>query len=127
MATDLGNYDLFAAVQQFVVQARDKYVAAKADGKLSFSEIIDIGSDAVRFLVDQAELLKLPGVEKKQLVLDAFERVYDLLEPLIDIPYVPEWIEKTAIKPWLRQIAKLAASGIVETFVRLLPERTKQQ
>lgn len=123
MASDLP--DLFDAAQKFVVALRDKYIAAKADGQLSFAEVVDLGSDAVRFLVDQAALLSVAGVEKKKLVLDAFERVYDLLEPLIDVPYVPAWIEAAAIKPWLRQLAMLAASGIVETFVRMLPEREK--
>lgn len=118
--------DLFDAAQKFVVALRDKYIAAKADGQLTFAEAVGIGNSALRFLVDQAELLNLPGVEKKKLVLDAFKRVYDLLAPLIDIPYVPDWIESKAIKPWFRGIVIMGIDKVIDNFAEMLPEHGKK-
>lgn len=114
--------DLYALIDTFVSDTRAKIAAAKSDGKITLAEGFEIVTDAVSRLVNAASPLSIPGAEKKAAVLAAVDTLFDRLIAPIDIPWIPEPVESLAVDPLLKRVMHEFASGMVESFVKLLPK-----
>lgn len=113
--------NLYDVVAGYISETRAKLQTAKSDGKITASEAFELFTDAVSRLVTGASQLPVSGAEKKAMVLDAAGQMFDLLIAPIDIPYIPEFAEKTIVDPALRKLTIEATSGMIEFFVKRLP------
>lgn len=116
--------DLYALIADFVAKTSQKISEARSDGSITFAEAFGIFTDCVERLVSAAQSLSLPGSEKKAAVLAAVDKLFDTLLAPIDIPYIPDLIERTVVDPALKKLALAAADGLIEFFVARLSKPT---
>jgi hypothetical protein len=114
--------DLYSRIQDFIADTRADILAARADGKLTFSEGGQIVYRSTRRLVAMAAALDVTGAEKKKLVMDAVDKIYASVIAPLDLPYVPEPFESMVIDPLVGKVIHEVASGLVEEFVKELPQ-----
>jgi len=105
--------DLSLAVRAYVVTAK----AAAADG-LTWAEFGELLVGLLRLAVRLADLLDLPGAEKKTLVLEAAAALFDAVADRA-VPTVlwPIWI---AARPAVRSLVLALAAGAVEQILPLV-------
>jgi hypothetical protein len=105
--------DLSLAVRAYVVTAK----AAAADG-LTWAEFGELLVGLLRLAVRLADLLDLPGAEKKTLVLEAAAALFDAVADRA-VPAVlwPIWI---AARPAVRSLVLALAAGAVEQILPLV-------
>lgn len=115
--------DLYALIAAFVDESLVKLKAASADG-LTFKEAFGLFLDAIERLVKLASEFSLPGADKKAMVMGAIDKLFDQVIAPIDIPYIPEVVERTVVDPALKKLLLAAADQMVEFFVSKLPKPT---
>lgn len=116
--------DLYDRIQSFIDDTRADILAARADGKLTFSEGSQVVYRSARRLVAMAAALDVTGAEKKKLVMDAVDKIYAAVIAPIDLPWIPEPFESMAVDPLIGKVIHEIASGLVEEFVKELPKAT---
>ena len=91
---------------------------AKALDGLTFSEFCELTVALLRIAVETVDALNAPGVEKKQLVLDAIGMLFDAVsDKCVPTLAWPVWV---LVRPAVRQIVLLAASGAIESILPLV-------
>lgn len=101
-------------VAVFLANWRD----AAADG-LTWAEIGDLVLTALGVFIELAEATGLAGPDKKELVIRAFERLFDELIARQPLPWMPTWISGTLLG-WLKPGIRPLVSGAIEYLVRQL-------
>lgn len=112
---------LYDQVKLAIETLKTQLVAAKADGRITVAEIFQLVGEAVSLLVAAASTLSVSGADKKQLVTDAAQKLYDEVIRPIDIPGIPNVIENTIVDPAIGKAIPYIVSGLIEVFVRRLP------
>lgn len=93
------------------------YKEAAKDG-LTLNEVWSLTTKAVGTLVTVAEGFKeFGGADKKAAVLAAAGEFYDAVLAPIDIPKVPDFLERTVVDPALRQVWLKVVDGMVDGLV----------
>lgn len=105
--------DLAGAVRAYLAVAK----VAASDG-LTWQEFGELLVGLLRLAVRLAEVLDVPGPEKKTLVLEAAARLFDLVADRA-VPAVlwPVWI---VARPAVRSLVLSLASGAVEQILPLV-------
>ena len=86
------------------------------------AEAFDLFIGAIDRLVKLASQFAVPGADKKAAVMSAVDKLYDVLLAPIDIPYIPEMVERTVIDPALKKGVAFVADRLIELFVSKLPK-----
>lgn len=115
--------DLYDTLAAFVADTKAAYDSAKADGKVTASEALDLFLGSIERLVKLASEFTVAGADKKAAVLVAVDKLYDALLAPIDIPYVPEMVERTVLDPALKKGLAFVADRLIELFVKQLPPK----
>lgn len=98
--------EMLAAIE---VQARDG---------LTISEASKIFHDFLARAIEEAKQLAADGAKKKSLVLDAAGLAFDVVAPLVPVPFWWRPFQSLA-RPLLRTLFLRVADGSVETIYRL--------
>ena len=107
--------DLRAAIDKIIAD----YKAANADGKLSFTEIFTLVSNAVATFVQLMENFGSgTGAEKKAAVITAIEQFFDEVIIPIDIKGIPNLLEGI-VDTALKQLVLTLANGWVDAIVNI--------
>ncbi len=92
--------------------------AVTADGKITIAEIIEIGSSAVDGLVLAAQTVAgTTGEQKHAAVLEAVDHLYASVIAPLDIPRVPDFIERSIVDPALGSALHYVADGLIRSAV----------
>lgn len=105
------------AVEHIVAKAKE----ARADGTMTFQELLGLFLYACGEFVKLADALNAPGTDKKAAVLAAVEKFIDEVVTPFDIPKVPNMVEPfvdQGVKAFLMYLADAA----VEAAVKALPK-----
>jgi hypothetical protein len=110
--------DVLAASRAYVLTAR----LAAADG-ISWAEFGELLTGLLRVLTEAAEVLTVPGEEKKAFVLDAAGTLFDAVADKCVSPWV--WAFWLVIRPSVRSLVLAIASGAVEQILPLVRSEAK--
>jgi len=110
--------DLVAAARAYVLTAR----LAAADG-ITWAEFGELLTGLLRVLTEAAEVLTVPGEEKKAFVVDAAGTLFDAVADKCVSPWF--WAFWLAIRPSVRSLVLAIASGAVEQILPLVRSKTK--
>jgi hypothetical protein len=116
---DTPNATLFDVIKAEIDKIITTWEDAKADSKISLSEIWTMVHDVVGGAVRVAEAWGGSGVEKKAAVIAALDVVYDEVIAPIDIKLIPNFIEGS-IDRVAKQIFLQIVDGLVDAIVALL-------
>ena len=95
-----------------------RYREATADGKVTISEVVTIGSAAVDGFVLAAQTVAgATGAEKHAAVLAAVDQFYASVIAPLDIPRIPDFIERTIVDPALGSVLHFVADGLIKAAV----------
>lgn len=96
----------------------------KLQGGLTWSEFLTLLHMFVAAVMAAADQLVQAGPTKKQMVLDAVGKLYDMIAPMVPLPG-PIWLVaivepfRPLIRPLIRSIVLKSADGILEGIFRL--------
>jgi hypothetical protein len=105
--------DVVAAARAYVLTAR----LAAADG-ITWAEFGELLTGLLRTLTQAAELLTLPGPEKKAIVLTAAASLFDATADKCVSPWL--WAFWLVIRPSVRSLVLAIAAGSVEQILPLV-------
>jgi len=105
--------DVLSAARAYVLTAR----LAAADG-ITWAEFGELLTGLLRVLTQTADLLTLPGAEKKIIVLSAAGRLFDAVADKCVSPWL--WAFWLAIRPSVRTLVLAMASGSIEQILPLV-------
>ena len=105
--------DVLAAGRAYVLTAR----LAAADG-ITWAEFGELLTGLLRVLTQMADLLTLPGAEKKIIVLSAAGRLFDAVADKCVSPWL--WGFWLVIRPSVRTLVLAIASGSIEQILPLV-------
>jgi len=114
--------DLYDQVREEVEALIEQGKQAVADG-LSWAEgwaLLNRTYEAVIGIVDR---IQASNVAKKALALQLIDRYYAEVVAPIDIPYVPDWLEKPVIDPAIGQAVHVIADRAFDEIIRRLKEK----
>jgi|TARA_R100000008_G_scaffold6036_1_gene3461 hypothetical protein len=114
---------LYDTIEEGITSVIAAYKEAKADdNKVSFSEIVAIGSKAIGSFVVIAESFSgLSSEEKKNAVVSAVGQLYDEVLAPYDIEKIPNFIEPILDKG-IKQLLLALSDGIIDAIVALYNE-----
>ncbi len=114
---------LYDTLEEGINSVIAAYKEAKADdNKISFSEVISIGSKAISSLVVVAESFSsLSAEDKKNAVVAAVGQLYDEVLAPYDIEKIPNFIEPIVDKG-IKQLLLALSDGIIDAIVALYNE-----
>lgn len=94
---------------------------AKAAGGVTWAEFLQMLHEFTAAAMAAAQQLAQAGPTKKQLVLDAVGKLFDMVAPAIKLPFLPWWLNyiRPIVRPYLRQAVMQAADGILEGIFKL--------
>jgi hypothetical protein len=116
---DTPNATLFDVIKAEIDKIILTWEDAKADTKISLSEIWTLVHEVIGAAVRVAEAWGGAGTEKKAAVLAALEVFYDEVIAPIDIKLIPNFIEGS-IDRVAKQIFLQVADGLIDAVVALL-------
>ena len=105
--------DVLAAARAYVLTAR----LAAADG-ITWAEFGELLTGLLRVLTQTAELLTLPGEEKKALVITAAASLFDATADKCVSPWL--WAFWLVIRPSVRSLVLAIAAGSMEQILPLV-------
>jgi hypothetical protein len=105
--------DVVAAARAYVLTAK----LAAADG-ITWAEFGELLTGLLRTLTQAAELLTLPGPEKKAIVLTAAASLFDATADRCVSPWL--WAFWLVIRPSVRSLVLAIAAGSVEQILPLV-------
>ena len=105
--------DVLAASRAYVLTAR----LAAADG-ITWAEFGELLTGLLRVLTQAAEVLTVPGEEKKAFVLDAAGTLFDAVADKCVSPWV--WAFWLAVRPSVRSLVLAIAAGSIEQILPLV-------
>ena len=104
---------MLAAGRAYVLTAR----LAAADG-ITWAEFGELLTGLLRVLTQTADLLTLPGPEKKIIVLSAAGRLFDAVADKCVSPWL--WAFWLVIRPSVRTLVLAMAAGSIEQILPLV-------
>jgi hypothetical protein len=104
--------DVLAASRAYVLTAR----LAAADG-ISWAEFGELLTGLLRVLTEAAEVLTVPGEEKKVFVVDAAGTLFDAVADKCVSPWI--WAFWLVVRPSVRSLVLAIASGSVEQILKM--------
>ena len=108
---------LFAQVKTQVDALMASAKAKAADG-LSLGEVWALFLEAIQTLVMLAEtLVGVDGATKKAVVLKAVDAFYENVILVVDIPWIPNFLERTVIDPAIHEAMSYFASKSIDALV----------
>jgi hypothetical protein len=102
-----------AAARAYVLTAR----LAAADG-ITWAEFGELLTGLLRVLTEAAEVLTVPGEEKKAFVVDAAGTLFDAVADKCVSPWF--WAFWVAIRPSVRSLVLAIAAGSIEQILPLV-------
>lgn len=106
-------YTLAQKTTAFIVMSR-----AKAADGLTLAEFSELAVALLRIAVETVDVLSVPGVQKKQMVLDAVGMLFDAVaDKCVPVAAWPVWL---IARPTVRELVLLAASGAIESILPLV-------
>ena len=105
--------DVLAAGRAYVLTAR----LAAADG-ITWAEFGELLTGLLRVLTQTADLLTLPGPEKKLIVLSAAGRLFDAVADKCVSPWL--WAFWVVVRPSVRTLVLAMAAGSIEQILPLV-------
>jgi hypothetical protein len=105
--------DVLAAGRAYVLTAR----LAAADG-ITWAEFGELLTGLLRVLTQTADLLTLPGPEKKIIVLSAAGRLFDAVADKCVSPWL--WAFWVVVRPSVRTLVLAMAAGSIEQILPLV-------
>jgi hypothetical protein len=105
--------DVLAAGRAYVLTAR----LAAADG-ITWAEFGELLTGLLRVLTQMADLLTLPGPEKKIIVLSAAGRLFDAVADKCVSPWL--WAFWVVVRPSVRTLVLAMAAGSIEQILPLV-------
>ena len=105
--------DVLAAGRAYVLTAR----LAAADG-ITWAEFGELLTGLLRVLTQMADLLTLPGPEKKLIVLSAAGRLFDAVADKCVSPWL--WAFWVVVRPSVRTLVLAMAAGSIEQILPLV-------
>jgi hypothetical protein len=105
--------DVLAAGRAYVLTAR----LAAADG-ITWAEFGELLTGLLRVLTQMADLLTLPGPEKKLIVLSAAGRLFDAVADKCVSPWL--WAFWLVVRPSVRTLVLAMAAGSIEQILPLV-------
>ena len=105
--------DVVAAARAYVLTAR----LAAADG-ITWADFGELLTGLLRTLTQAAELLTLPGPEKKAIVLTAAASLFDATADKCVSPWL--WAFWLVVRPSVRSLVLAIAAGSVEQILPLV-------
>ena len=105
--------DVVAAARAYVLTAK----LAAADG-ITWAEFGELLTGLLRTLTQAAELLTLPGPEKKAIVLTAAASLFDATADKCVSPWL--WAFWLVIRPSVRSLVLAIAAGSIEQILPLV-------
>jgi hypothetical protein len=114
---------IYDTIEEGITSVIAAFKEAKADDdKVSFSEVVSIGSKAIGSFVVIAEAFSsLSSEEKKNAVVAAVGRLYDEVLAPYDIQKIPNFIEPIVDKG-IKQLLLALSDGIIDAIVALYNE-----
>jgi hypothetical protein len=101
----------------------DRYKSCTADGKLTYSEVLELLYNGAATLVRLVEIAGQGSrAEKKQLVLSGLDKFYDLVIAPIDIVGIPDVLEgmvDATLKALLLSTVEGATDSIFNVFEKM--------
>ena len=115
---DLQQPEFNHVVEEAIQAVINHYRQDVADGSLSFWEAWGLVQAAAGTFVHTVHaFVEISAVEKEKVVLDAVGRVFDAVIAPLDIPGVPEFMERTLVDPMMREgLMKLTKAGLSVMF-----------
>jgi hypothetical protein len=107
-----------AAARAYVLTAR----LAAADG-ITWAEFGELLTGLLRVLTQAAEVLTVPGEEKKAFVVDAAGTLFDAVADKCVSPWI--WAFWLMVRPSVRSLVLAIASGAVEQILPLVRSEVK--
>ena len=105
--------DVLAAGRAYVLTAR----LAAADG-ITWAEFGELLTGLLRVLTQMADLLTLPGPEKKLIVLSAAGKLFDAVADKCVSPWL--WAFWLVVRPSVRTLVLAMAAGSIEQILSLV-------
>jgi hypothetical protein len=105
--------DVLAVSRAYVLTAR----LAAADG-ITWAEFGELLTGLLRVLTEAAEVLTVPGEEKKAFVVDAAGTLFDAVADKCVSPWF--WAFWVAIRPSVRSLVLAIAAGSIEQILPLV-------
>jgi hypothetical protein len=105
--------DVLAVSRAYVLTAR----LAAADG-ITWAEFGELLTGLLRVLTEAAEVLTVPGEEKKAFVVDAAASLFDAVADKCVSPWF--WAFWVAIRPSVRSLVLAIAAGSIEQILPLV-------
>ena len=101
-------------IEAFVADARKK-----AEGGFTLQELSQLLRSFIELAVNEARALELPGVDKKQYVLDAVGYLFDAIATAIPLGILTPvaWL----VRPIIRRTVLVIADELIELFYKRLP------
>jgi hypothetical protein len=111
------NMNLYDNMKELVETLHKQFEQLKNDdGKISLADAWSLFQTGIAELVKLAEFFDVPGPEKKAMVLDALEKLYDDVIAPIDLKPVPNIIEPMVDKT-LKMLFLTLANGAIDSMV----------
>ena len=105
--------DVVNAARAYVLTAK----LAAADG-LTWAEFGELLVGLLRLSVQAADLLNVPGEQKKAVVMEAAAALFDAVaDKAVPTLAYPVWL---IVRPTVRQLVLLATSGAIESLLPLV-------
>lgn len=98
----------------------DSAKAKAADGRLTLAEGWQLLQEGVQDAVYIAAQLNAAGADKKALVLQLAQQLYDNVIAPIDIPYIPNLVVEPIVDKAIGQMIQPMLSGMIEAALNLL-------
>lgn len=106
-------YDLSDAVKRFVSEAHEK----AADG-LSVADFAELAVELLRLVITTLDTIPADNAAKKQWAISAVAMLFDeLADKAVPVVLWPVWM---VVRPAVRQLVLLAASGLIEGMIPIV-------
>lgn len=116
------SIDLYARIAEHAAHIRAEVEGRRADGRLTVGDMFAIGGRVVQCAVDEVRSLPDLSVEEKKVaVLAAVDRWYAGEIAPLDLPGVPELVERAIVDPALGSLAHALVSGAFDALYHTGP------
>lgn len=109
--------DLYDSVKFSLQDMVARFQAARGDGTITIAEGVQLLTHAVGHLVRVVESLGGTGAQKKDAVVRAAQRFYDEVLAPLDLPFVPNLLERTVVDPLIGRAVPVVVGGLIDGIV----------
>ena len=106
-------YELSDKVKQFILNAQER----AADG-ITISDFSEIAIDLLRLVIATLDTIPADNASKKAWAISAVAMLFDeLADKCVPVVAWPVWM---IVRPAVRQLVLLAASGVIEAMIPIV-------